>query len=299
MMEPSPPPPGRPSPWHTEHVALWYASRLPSGSVSRSTSFLTLLLLAAMMGVARATCWPPLQCLQRPANPVHLHLPARSDLEAARRAAEDDGDVEAPAPRVRLQRLCKTLGQAHCAVGRLCGEAWCAEVTPALFGVWGAGVRGEQRPTEAPAQAGMTRNVGQLPDIGVMRRMVYGVDYILACRSDDDSAALTPITTSLHEELLGKKIMDAYPSAAQCGCALRRRSTQAADKLTLRIVITDAGLAHLLPASYRGLDLGQVLGHDDRLTIGTLAATESEWDALGELALDTTAQRKTLEAKES
>ena len=63
--------------------------------MSRSTSFLTLLLLAAMMGAARATCWPPLQCLQRPANPMHLHLPARSDLEAVRRAAEDDGDVGA------------------------------------------------------------------------------------------------------------------------------------------------------------------------------------------------------------
>jgi hypothetical protein len=230
MMEPSPPPPGRPSPWHTERVALRYASRLPRRSVSRSTSFLTLLLLAAMMGAARATCWPP---LQRPANPVHLHLPARSDLEAARRAAEDDGDVEAPAPRVQLQRLCKTPGQAHCAVGRPCREAWCAEVTPALFGVWGAGVRGEHRPTEAPAQAGMTRNAGQLPDIGVMRRMVYGVDYILACHPDDDSAALSIINNNLHEELLGKKIMDAYPSAAQSGCALRRQGTQAAVKLTL------------------------------------------------------------------
>jgi hypothetical protein len=184
-------PPGRPSPWHTERVALWCASRLPSESGSWSTSFFTLLLLAAMMGAARATCWPPLQCLQRPANPVHLRLPARSELEAARRAAEENGDAEAPAPRVQLQRLCKTPGRAHCAVGRLCGETWCAEVTPALFGVWGAGVRGEQRPTEAPAQVGMTRNAGQLPDIGVMQRMVYGVD----------SAALSIINNNLHEEL--------------------------------------------------------------------------------------------------
>jgi hypothetical protein len=58
MIEPSPPPPGQPSPGHTERAAQRYASRLPCESVSRSTSFLTLLLLAAMMGAARAACWP-------------------------------------------------------------------------------------------------------------------------------------------------------------------------------------------------------------------------------------------------
>ena len=134
-----------------------------------------------------------------------------------------------------------------------CGGRWCAELPVAAFGtrrgrgssggaltsVWAGPVH------MARAPSGPRSFIPRLPALSALQKMRYGVDFIFACRADDDSAVISRIPEALHEELIAGGVLSGFPTASRSGCAKSPTRADAAAP-TLRVITTDAGLTHLL-----------------------------------------------------
>ena len=66
-------------------------------------------------------------------------------------------------------------------------------------------------PNEKPVALGCVKNAGQLVHETHVEKMVYGVDYYLACGPADYSGDLQPINAETHDLLLAHRIMREYP----------------------------------------------------------------------------------------